>query len=223
MSFCGRSEVAEVLRGKRVALVGSGPGVLTNAPGFVDSHDVVVRVNNFKLSESAGLRCDVFYSFFGGSIRKTREELIAAGVKLCMAKCPDERIMESAWHTARGKENGIDFRSIYRRRAGWWFCPVYVPTLAEFMAHFDLLGGHIPTTGFSALLDVLSYSPAEVYMTGFDFFASGVHNVDEKWRPGDPTDPIGHVPERELAWVANAVRNYPIRTDLALNQALEAL
>ena len=27
--------------------------------------------------------------------------------------------------------------------------------------------------------------PASVYMTGFDFFQSRIHNVDERWRPGE--------------------------------------
>ncbi len=71
----------------------------------------------------------------------------------------------------------------------------------EFLASFELLGRHIPSTGFSALLLVMGCAPASVYLTGFDFFASRVHNVDEPWRPGNPDDPIGHAPERERAWL----------------------
>ena len=221
MIFCSRDEVRRMLAGKKVAIVGSGPGVMGNESGFIDSHEVVVRVNNFKLFEATGWRCDIFYSFFGTSIKKSPEELLAAGVKLCMAKCPDARFIESEWHVKHGKEVGIDFRHIYRRRADWWFCPVYVPTVAEFMESFDLLGQHIPTTGFSAILDVLACEPRAVYLTGFDFFASGVHNIDEKWRPGDPTDPIGHVPERERDWLFANINNHPITMDRALNEALE--
>jgi hypothetical protein len=40
-------------------------------------------------------------------------------------------------------------------------------------------------------------------MTGFDFFASRIHNVSESWRPGNPDDPIGHAPERERAWLSH--------------------
>ena len=86
------------LQGRRVALVGSGPGVLDNRPGFIDSHDVVVRVNNYKLSPAAGARTDVFYSFFGSSIRKSVEELKRDGVDLCVCKCPNAQFMQSAWH-----------------------------------------------------------------------------------------------------------------------------
>lgn len=218
MNFCDRAAVEKMLAGKRVALVGSGPTVLDNAPGLIDSHDVIVRINNFKLTPETGSRTDVFYSFFGSSIKKTATELYAGGVRLCLCKCPDAQFMDSRWHRQHRKMNGVDFRYIYRLRSSWWFCPTYVPTVAEFMRLFDLLGGHIPTTGFAALLDILSYEPASIYMTGFDFFSSKLHNVDERWRSGDPSDPVGHVPARERAWLASA--NEP---RLILDSALVAL
>lgn len=208
MNFLTRSQLRPRFEGKRVAIVGSGPGVLLNAPGYIDEHDVVVRVNNYKIQQPfTGRRTDVHYSFYGSSIKKPAEQLQRDGVTLCMCKCPDAQPIECDWHRANGKMNGIDFRYIYRNRAAWWFCDTYVPTVEEFLAGFELLGWHVPTTGFAAILDVLSLAPASVYLTGFDGFTSGVHNVDEKWRPGDPTDPIGHDPARELAWLrANRAR-----------------
>lgn len=202
MHFCDSAAVAAELAGKRVAIVGSGPGSLDNEPGFVDGHDVVVRVNNYKTGEAQGKRCDVFYSFFGGSIKKDRAELVQDGVRLCMAKCPDAKFMESEWHRKMAKPHGVDFRYIYRDRATWWFCPVFVPSVGEFKEVFDLLDAHIPSTGFSALYEVFRHGPAHVYLTGFDFFSSRIHNVNEPWRPGNPDDPIGHAPERERAWLA---------------------
>lgn len=220
-SFVTRDEVERTLRGRSVALVGSGPGVLGNARGFVDGHDVVVRVNNWKLGPAPGRRTDVWYSFFGRSIRRSSAEAVAAGVRLCMCKCPNAQFMESAWHERNGKQRGVDFRPIYQERAGWWFCNTWVPPLEQFMQQFQMLGGHVPTTGFSALLDVLAFEPASVYMTGFDFFTSRLHNVNEAWRPGNPADPIGHVPAAEAAWL-NANRNrYPITVDRALRLALQ--
>jgi cation diffusion facilitator CzcD-associated flavoprotein CzcO len=151
MLFSDHAPLRETFQGKRVAIVGSGPGCLDNAPGLVDSHDVVVRVNNYKSGKAQGFRTDVFYTFFGGSIKKDREELKRDGVRLCMAKCPDAKLMDSEWHRKMNKPHGVDFRYIYRDRRGWWFCPTYVPTLAEFEESFELLGLHIPTTGFSAI------------------------------------------------------------------------
>jgi hypothetical protein len=81
-----------------------------------------------------------------------------------------------------------------------------------------LLGRHVPTTGFSGLLDVLSYDPASIYMTGFDFFSSGIHNVNERWKRMNPSDPIGHVPDAERNWFIRNVDKLPIIMDKRLKQ-----
>lgn len=223
MAFCDARAVRRRFAGKRVAIVGSGPGVLGNAPGFVDSHDVVVRVNNYRiLGEVTGQRCDVFYSFFGSSIRKSADELRRDGVNLCMAKCPNARPFESEWHSNNGRENGIDFRYIYTARAGWWFCDTWVPPVEHFMATFRALGNRIPTTGFSAIIDVLAQEPASVYLTGFDFFRSGLHNVTDRWKPGRPDDPLAHDPEAERRLLLNLLPHSPITVDAALTAALAA-
>lgn len=207
MRFLTRSEVRTRFEGKSVAVVGSGPGCAENPPGLIDGHDIVVRVNNYKTGKGTGFRCDVFYSFFGSSVRKTAEELKADGVRLCLTKLPNASIadrlstQETAWHRKTGKLIGIDYRPHFRRRAGWWFCDTYVPTVDEFFVGFDLLGRHQPTTGFSAILDVLSFNPREVYLTGFDGFRSGIHNVNERHIIKNRDDPIKHEPERELNWL----------------------
>lgn len=220
MRFVSFEEVATCLRGARIAIVGSGPGSLDNEPGFVDGHDIVVRVNNYKVGEAQGHRTDVHYSFYGTSVRKTREELAADGVALCMCKCPNSKPIASEWHERMGKQVGIDFRYIYRNRAPFWFCDTFVPDDAHFLRSFDLLGQHIPTTGFSAILDVLACEPAQVYLTGFDFFTSGIHNVDEKWKAGNPEDPICHRPDLEVAWLrANAAG---LTFDKRLQQIMDA-
>lgn len=217
MRSCDSSLLRETFHGKRVAIVGSGPGSLDNAPGLVDSHDVVVRVNNYKIGEAQGYRCDVFYSFFGGSILKPAADLQRDGVKLCICKCPNSMFMESRWHKKNRKTNGVDFRGIYRSRADFWFCDTYVPSVDEFMEGFDMLGKHVPTTGFAALLAVLTHEPKHVYMTGFDFFSSRIHNVNERWRPCNPEDPIGHVPEVEREWLKRQSPGLPVSFDKRLS------
>ena len=219
--FCSKETVRQAIEGKRIALVGSGPGVMGNEPGFIDSHDVVIRVSNYKLFPETGFRTDIFYSFFGNSIRKEVEELKRDGVKLCMCKCPNAKFINSRWHELHHKMNGVDFRYIYQTRANWWFCDTYVPTVEEFMAQFDLLGKHVPTTGFSALLDVLSHNPKSIYMTGYDFFTSNIHNVDERWNRLNPTDPIGHVPDTEKRWFMKNVHSLPIMMDQRLKHLVK--
>jgi hypothetical protein len=128
--------------------------------------------------------------------------------------------MSSAWHEKNGKEVGVDFRYIYRARERWWFCPTAVPSVEEFMAKVALLRGHVPSTGFAAVLDILACQPESVYITGFDFFASGIHNVNEAWRPGDPDDPIRHRPDLEAAWMRdNSIR---FTCDETLRLAMES-
>jgi len=223
MRFVSISEVVNIFRDRSVVIVGSGPSCAQNPPEFVDRHDLVVRVNNYRIGIGQGKRCDVFYSFFGSSIRKTAAQLLKDGVRLCMCKCPNSKPVESMWHDINGKQNGVDFRYIYRARAQWWPCDTYVPDDEMFLRNFNLLGRHIPTTGFAAILDVLRCGPRSVTLTGFDFFASGLHNVSEKWRPGDPNDPIGHRPELELAWLVRNASSYPLHFDPQLERRIESM
>lgn len=221
MRFLSRSEVRPWFEGKTVAIVGSGPGVIDNEAGFIDSHDVVVRVNNYRIIPPAtGIRTDVFYSFFGASVRKTVDELRRDGVNLCMCKCPNAHAVASEWHRRNGKMAGVDFRWIYDRRVSWWFCPTYIPSTDAFLAKFNMLGKHIPTTGFAAIIDILGFVPRSVYLTGFDFFRSGLHNINEPWRNKNYGDPIGHVPERERAWLAENLPSLPVTCDLTLSRLL---
>lgn len=220
MRFVTFDQAASHFIGRRVAIVGSAPSSLTNALGFVDGHDVVVRVNNYKTGPAQGVRTDVHYSFYGNSIRKSAEDLAADGVKLCMCKCPNGKPIESPWHERTGRLLGIDFTFIYQRRANWWFCDTFIPDAERFVRSFEMLDRHIPTTGLAAILDVLDCQPRSVYLTGFDFFSSGVHNVDERWRPGDPDDPIGHRPDLEAAWLKRNVGAFPITFDAKLQELL---
>lgn len=201
MNFLNRQEVKRCFEGKNVAIVGSGPGSLDNDIGFIDSHDIVVRVNNYKLFPATGYRTDVFYSFFGTSVRKTAGELKRDGVTLCMCKLPNARPISSAWHENSGKIVGVDYRYIYKNRYEWWFCDTYIPTVDEFIEKFELLGKHQPTTGFAAIIDIASFNPKSIYLTGFDFFTSKIHNVNDPWRAKNTDDPIRHVPELELEWL----------------------
>lgn len=220
MIFSARQDIEDTFAGRSVAIVGSGPSCQFNADGFVDSHDVVVRVNNYKIMEGTGQRTDVFYSFFGSTIRKTAEELQRDGVKLCMNKYPNAKAIDSPWHDRRRYMRGIDFRIIYEEREQWWFCPTYEPTLEDFLSDFDLLGRHVPTTGFSAIREVLRCDPARVYLTGFDFFQSGFHNVNQKWRPMNQADPIRHEPLRECSWLRSNWESLPLEGDEVLRRAI---
>lgn len=218
MRFVGLSEVVSHFSGKTVAIVGSAPSCLENNPEFIDSHDVVVRVNNYKTGLRQGYRCDVHYAFYGTSVKKAKVDLIRDGVKLCMCKCPNSKPIDSAWHDINRKPEGVDYRYIYTGRSEFWFCDTYIPSDEEFLKKFELLGKHQPTTGFASILDVVACNPLSVYLTGFDFFMSRIHNVDEPWREGRSDDPICHRSDLELAWIKNNMTSHPIKLDTMLTQ-----
>lgn len=218
MRFVTFDDVVGRFKNKRIAVVGSAPSCLDNEPGMVDSHDVVVRVNNFKLGPQQGTRTDVHHSFYGSSIRVNAETLQASGVTLCMCKCPDAKAIECEWHERMNKPHGIDYRYIYKNRRTWWFCDTFVPTVEHFLVPFNLLGRHQPTSGFAAVFDMLLAEPRSLYLTGFDFFSSGRHNVNEVWRPGDPEDPICHRPDLEAKWLFENVDGHPLLFDKKLAQ-----
>lgn len=222
MRLLNKNDLLNYIQGKSVAIVGSAPGVLNNDDGFIDSHDIVVRVNNYKLLKNTGVRTDIYYSYFGGAIKKSAKELVDDGVKFCMCKCPNAQFIQSEWHKKHGKMNGVDFRYIYRMRDGWWPTDVYVPKVDEFLETFEVLGKHIPTTGFSAIYDILKYEPKSVYVTGFDFFESGFHNVNEKWRKVNNSDPICHRPDLEKKWLKDNLNNYMVILDKTLESMFNA-
>jgi len=201
MNFLTRPELKKHFAGKTVAIVGSAPTVLNNPPGLIDGHDVVVRCNNYKLIPPAtGIRTTVYYSYFGNAVKKTVAELKRDGVKVCMCKVPDSKPIDCEWHERTGRLAGIDFRWVHKMRKNWWFTDTYVPSTEEFLVSFNMLGKHIPSTGFGAVHTILDLEPKQVYVTGFDGFRSGLHNVNEPWRTGHADDPIKHVPEVELSW-----------------------
>lgn len=219
--FVGYAELVPFFHRKSVCIVGGGP--VDSSREFIDGHDVVVRVNNYVMrghEDRVGSRCDVLYSYFGGAIKKTPDELRADGVKLLMAKCPNAKPIESEWHERNGKQNGIDFSYIFRLRERWWFGDVYVTSIERFLHLFSLLDRHIPTTGFAAIAEVASCYPRTLSLVGFDLFSSGMHNLNEKWRPGDPSDPIGHRPDLEAVQIARLARTHTMILDPMLSRVL---
>jgi len=218
MRFVTFDKCIEVLSGKRVAIVGSAPSVLDNEPGFIDGHDVVVRVNNYKTGQAQGNRCDVHYSFYGTSIKKMMLELMQDKVKLCMCKLPNSKPLKSEWHERMNKPHGVDYRYVYQNRKDWWFCDTFIPDDRRFLSKFELLGNHQPSTGFAAIIDVLECSPSSVYLTGFDFFTSGIHNVDEPWILKNVSDPIRHRPDLEKEWIK--ANSYRFKFDTALEKII---
>jgi hypothetical protein len=211
MELISYDNLREIFKDKSIAIVGSAPSVFDNDGKYIDSFDYVVRINNYKtrgFEEKTGKRTDVYYSFFGNSIKKTKEELINDGVKICMCKCPDSAPhKDSEYHKKNNMIYGTSFKWIYEKRKNFWFCPVYIPTEEKYLRHFYILGNHVPSTGFACILDFIGFDTEKLYITGFDFFDSKIHNVNERWRDKNMDDPIGHRPSREKKLLRTFMEN----------------
>jgi hypothetical protein len=217
--YLKRENLVNIFKDKRVVIIGSAPsGPKVNQRKYIESHDEIIRVNNYKtkgidlrnipydFTESLGERTDWHYSFYGGSIRKKPEEL--EGIKGHLCKCPNAECHVTDWHRERNQQQGGDFRPIYRRRKDYWIAPVYIPEREHYMELFNLLDKHVPSTGLACIWELIQCNPKKLYITGFDFMQSGKHNVDELWNPGNQEDPIRHMWKKE----ANMVKKWAYKS-----------
>ncbi len=133
MQLIGLDHFRDYFRGKRVVVVGSGPGCLDNTGAVIEQYDAIIRLNNFKvkgLEHRLGQRVDVHYSFYGKNVVTDFNGM--EGIAFHMCKCPNDAPFtdeQTAWrrHHEPGWV-GYDFRHIYQARAGQWIAPVYIPT-----------------------------------------------------------------------------------------------
>ena len=190
-------DLRNIFSGKRVAIIGSGPSMFDNTMEHIDGHDIIIRVNNYKMrgyEDKVGSRCDYHYSFYGSSIKKTSKELRQDGIKGHLCKCPNDICHMTEWHEKNGKQNGCRFEWIYKNRQDFWIAPVYIPETRHYLQLFNKLNRHVPTTGFACIWEIMNLNPKELYITGFDFFVSKIHNGNEPWRSRNTDDPIKHLP-----------------------------
>jgi len=169
-----RNKLIDYIKNKKVLIVGGAPSASKKSKEWYGSFDVIVRCNNYKKINSD--RTDIFFSYFGRNITKTKEELLEDGVKFLINKCPNLN-MEEDFKNYDIQDK--DYRWIYNLRKNWWFCPLISLKKEELINQIELLGGFMPTVGLSAILFFLQYCNPTII--GFDCFESGIHNLDEEW------------------------------------------
>jgi hypothetical protein len=162
---------------KSVIILGSAPSVKENKAEFLESFDVIVRLNNYKFFNEC-VRTDIYYSYFGRSIKKTKQDIINDDIKYIICKYPN-----CNWGDPK---DGIqdNWSWVYEYRKGFFPIPYYIPSNKVFKENFDILN-RVPTTGIAAILDIFRFKPKSIYISGFDFFSSKIHNIGEPWKDGD--------------------------------------
>ena len=170
------SQVKDFIKGRTVLVLGSAACVAKLKPDFMESFDIIVRCNNYKIF-NACRRVDIYYSFLGGSIKKSMDDIVADGAKFVFCRNPNA---DFSAHVGGQYVPGhsLDARPIYEQRKNWFKIPYFVQTFKNYRRNYGLIR-RLLTTGISAIVDIKRYDPARLYVAGFDFFTILIHNVDE--------------------------------------------
>lgn len=196
--------VRDFIMGKSVLVLGSAQCVASLDPAFMESFDIIVRCNNHKNFNEC-TRTDIYYSFLGGSIKKSMEDIIADGAKFVFCRNPN---MDFSAHVG-GKYipgHSIDATAIYehRFRIEWFKIPYYIQSYKNYRRNYCLIN-RLLTTGVSAIIDVLRYDPIRLYVAGFDFFTTLIHNVDEPCNMNTGHDFTGEFNLVKKLWIKGKI------------------
>lgn len=164
------SKYGNFLKGKRVVLVGPASTLRGKATGeFIDSHDVVVRVNHAwplpeQYAADIGTRTDVIYHNLSLTHSKLRKKdiprMVEDGVLWLVSTHPLN-------NPSRGKR--LRPRHFLRLNKG----RIRFRTLSMKFRHKirKKVGG--PNAGLLAMVDLLRHDIQSLYVTGFSFYTTG--------------------------------------------------
>lgn len=156
------------LTGKRVALVGPAATLKGTGMGaFIDSHDVVVRLNHaWPLPEDRksdiGARIDVIYHNLSPNDQRIRRQHITAmrrgGVKWMVSTHPagEKRFRHRLRRFKKLNRGALNFRAL----------PKSLKTRMQRRVNQ-------PNAGLMAIEDLLRFPIAHLYVTGFSFYTTG--------------------------------------------------
>jgi hypothetical protein len=168
-----------LLAGKKVVVTGSSKSVMLNEPNFIDSFDLVVRINHqWPITvdkEILGERMDLLYHCCSGveSVQKLfTDDFNPKWVGFGDGAITESHILEN-YLKGRGD---IRYERIYEVQKRW---------RSEI--------GSLPQTGFLAVLHLLEFDIAELYMTGLTFML-------EPYMPEYPETRFGN---DQMIWTRN--------------------
>lgn len=158
----GDSTLNDVVSGKRVAIVGPSRNIENYQDGdYIDSFDVVVRINDARTDEThRGVKTDVVY-IDGGMDRVDRHH----EAHFVLVYPP------SVWFADRHNSTR-EFMSTSKRNHSHIADDFYW-SLSEKLNTPKLEYNVRPNTGTMAIFHLMSFSPKSLYITGLDFYAGG--------------------------------------------------
>jgi hypothetical protein len=155
---------------------------------LIDKYDVIVRVNNAlpllkSMYKDIGSRTDVWYSscYYGDAEHRNRAVLDPLLAKDC-------KFLVSSYPPVRGYKAQVNkfFRDCAAKGVG---VTVPYPDFQYIYLKVALGGGHKrPTTGLSAIYDIIQMHPKELLVTGF---TSCIPTVGDKAYSGGYREPTG--------------------------------
>jgi hypothetical protein len=158
----------DVLRGKRIAIVGPASSAMNTGKGdYIDKFDLVVRVNKSVLvvqrgefRKDIGNRTDILFHCF-------LENLYSGGGPLDFEMFDQQgiRYVVNPRNEWTGLRNSFNFYKKYLSRRTTYVLPKNL-----FNEISSSLKGPRPTTGYSALITLMKSDFKELFITGFTFF-----------------------------------------------------
>lgn len=187
----------ERIRGASIAVVGNAGYLADLEQGsHIDSHDLVLRMNNFRLEgleKQVGRRTDIFMSTFYRDVVPDRRLL--ADVSLIVTSVPNNlRKRGLNWRHGQALTQGLE--QLGRRE-------MFAPTFDQFEAKRRAIGKY-PTTGAMALWLIAEHLLpvcGNVYVTGFSFFAGRSHYFSS-----EQVTATNHDPQRERQLLAETLK-----------------
>ena len=175
------AEFKKYVTGKRVAVVGPADYLKYLGPDHgekIDEYDIVVRVNcvfnlDSKYSEIIGKRTDILYNTLlddvkNGGLINVNQYLESNMSWICTK--PDSTVDGFATRTGRSIKSSTNEKLKSLFNSGINYRCIHHDSFNQTSKEI----GCRPTMGFIALVDLMSCMPAELYVTGFNFYLSGV-------------------------------------------------
>ena len=160
-------KLKNIIKNKNVVIVGPSSQIDVHGDAeFIDSHDVVVRVNNCTIDEKhRGVKTDIVY-FDGGHTRLT-DHILHRGAELHIVFAYPRHL----WFSNRFEQTHSALNQM-----GKQYSVVDEKWYDEFNANMNTPKLDIdvrPNTGTIAIFNVMSFDPKSLHIVGMDFHAHG--------------------------------------------------